>query len=591
MLISRIGLVYIASLVPRTQYGVRVHDSDVSVPTTPGVSSPDASADVAWVSEAYDSFAEALYAYCRSLVREPAAAADALRDTFVVIAFRLDELPGEGLLRPWLYAVARNECLRAISGGQAAAAIDFLPNEARADSAPPAQLPSDREATPATVAGTGSGASDETSPDLMAGEAENVRGLLRAALGGLDPADRDLMVMAWHGLDVTECAFVLGVSRDVVFKDFSRACDLLEQCAGALVVARSEPRACEALNALLEGWEGRLTPALSPGLRLHVDRCDICASARRRGPSPAAFQLFPDAMRTMAVTAETSQLTKWVTSRLRDQVLAAAFDQELESFEHRAMVVRRAGPFRDDGFPVALRPAGLGGGRKRRSPMFLALAGAGSTGLAAVIALAALSLSGNHSTGILQAWVGLSHPTVTASSGGASAGAAPGKSPVQGGTASASPSPTPAATTATPRPTPSAKPSATTSASAKPSARPSGIRPSGGPASSPPTTAAAVQSGLSVSATSLTLQEHRGAYGGTITLTNPTGSAIGWSISIPGGSHLAVWRPDSAQLQPGKKVTLYIYLQDRSSGGGNSKPSTAVVTIDPGNIQVSVTTP
>jgi RNA polymerase sigma factor (sigma-70 family) len=588
MLISRIGLVYIAPLVPRTQYGVRVHDSDASVPTTPGVSSPDASADVAWVSEAYDSFAEALYAYCRSLVREPAAAADALRDTFVVTAFRLDELPGEGLLRPWLYAVARNECLRAISGGQAAAAVDFLPNEARPDSAPSAQLPSDREAASAAVAGTGSGASDDTSPDLMAGEAESVRGLLRAALGGLDPADRDLIVMAWHGLDVTECAFVLGVSRDLVFKDFSRACDLLEQCAGALVVARSEPRACEALNAMLEGWEGRLTPALSPGLRLQVDRCDICASARRRGPSPAAFQLFPDAMRTMAVTAETSQLTKWVTSRLRDQVLAAAFDQELESFEHRAMVVRRAGPFRDDGFPVALRPAGPGGGRKRRSPMFLALAGAGSTGLAAVIALAALSLSGNHSTGILQAWVGVSHPTVTALSGGASASAAPGKSPSQGGTASASPSPRSTATTATPSATtPRSKPSATTSASAKPS----GITPSGGPASSSPTTAAAVQSGLSVSATSLTLQEHWGAYAGTTTLANPTGSAINWSVSIPAGSHLAVLGGRSTQLQPGQKATLYIYLQGRAGSGGNSQPSTAVVTIDPGNIQVSVTIP
>ncbi|HEY6788914.1 MAG TPA: hypothetical protein VI365_16535, partial [Trebonia sp.] len=215
-------------------------------------------------------------------------------------------------------------------------------------------------------------------------------------------------------------------------------------------------------------------------------------------------------------------------------------------------------------------------------------AGAGSTGLAAVIALAALSLSGNHSTGILQAWVGLSHPTVTASSGGASAGAAPGKSPAQDGTASASLSPTPAATTAAPRLTPSAKPSATTSASAKPSARPSGIRPSGGPASSPPTTAAAVQSGLSVSATSLTLQEHQGVYVGSLTLTNPAGGAIDWSVSIPDGSHLAVWGPRSAQLQPGRNVTLYIYQQ---SGGGSSQPSTAVVTIDPGNIQVSVTIP
>ncbi|MCW2934420.1 MAG: sigW 2 [Actinomycetia bacterium] len=591
MPISRIGLVYIAPLVPPTQYGVRVHDSDVSVPTAPGVGS--ASADIAWVSEAYDSFTEALYAYCRSLVREPAAAADAVRDTFVVTAFRLDDLPGEGLFRPWLYAVARNECLRAISDGQAAAAVDFLPNEARTDSQPPAQLPSGEEAAPAAVAGTGPGASDDTSPDLMAGDSENERALLRAALGGLDPADRDLMVMAWHGLDVTECAFVLGVSRDAAFKDFSRARDLVEQCAGALVVARSVPRACGPLSAMLEGWDGRLTPALSPGLRQHVDRCDICASARRGGPGPAALQLFPDAMRTMAVTAETSQLTQWVTARLRDQVLAAAFDQELESFEHRAMVVRRAGPFRDDGFPVALRPAGLTAGRKRRSPMFLALAGTGGTGLAAVIALAALSLSGNHSTGILQAWVGLAHPTVTASSGGASASAAPGESPSQGGTASASQSPTPAATTATPSAaTPGSKPSATTSASAKPSAQPSRTTPSGGPASSAPTTAAAVQAGLSISATSLTLQEHRGAYGGTLTLTNPTGSAINWSTSIPDGSHLAIWGSSSAKLRPGQKATLYIYLQGRSGrGDGNSQPATAVVTINPGNIQVSVTIP
>jgi RNA polymerase sigma factor (sigma-70 family) len=566
---------------------MRVHDSDVSVPTAPGVGIPDASADVAWVSEAYDNFADALYAYCRSLVREPAAAADAVRDTFVVTAFRLDDLPGEGLLRPWLYAVARNECLRAISAGQAAAAVDFLPNEAGADSGPAPQLPPGEEAAPAAVAGTGPGASDETSPDLMAGNAENDRALLRAALGGLDPADRDLMVMAWHGLDITECAFVLGVSRDAVFKAFARARDHLEQCAGALVVAHSEPRECGPLNAMLDGWDGRLTPALSPVLRLHVDRCDICANARRGRPSPAVLQLPPDAMRTMAATAGTSQLTKWVTSRLRDQVLAAAFDQEPESFEHRAMVVRRAGPFRDDGFPVALPPPGVAAGRRRRSPMFLVLAGTGGTGLAALIAIAALSLSGNHSTGALQAWVGLAHPTVTTSSGSASASAAPSGSPSHDGTASASPSPTPAASTAiaTPSVTPGSKPSASTSASAKPS---------GGPASSAPTvpttTAAAVQSGLSASTTSLTLKEHRGGYAGTLKLTNPTGGAIDWSISIPGGSHLAVWGPSSAQLQPGRSVTLYVHQQGQS-GGGSSQPSTAIVTIDPGNIHVSVTIP
>ena len=583
-LISRIGLVYIAALARRNQYGMRVHDSDVSAPTAP-IAITDASSDVTWVAEAYDSFAGALYAYCRSLVREPAAAADAVRDTFVVTAFRLDDLPGQGLLRPWLYAVARNECLRAISVGRVTSAVDFLPSElpgeAGTDSQPPAQLPAGNEAGSGTAAGTGPGSPDAADPDVTAGDAEDVRALLRAALGGLDSADRDLMVMAWHGLDITECAFVLGITQDAVLKAFTRARDHLQQCAGALVVARSEPWECGPLNEMLAGWDGLLTPALSSELRLHIGHCDICAGTRRGGPRPADLQLTADAIPTMAMTAGMSRLTAWVTSRLRDQVLAAAFDQEPESFEHRAAVVRRAGPFRDDGFPVALLPPGVAARRKRRPPLVLVLAGVGGTGLAAMIAIATLALSGNHSTGIMQAWVGLSNPTAATSSGGANSNAAAIGSPSHRATSS----PSHTAATATPRSTPSA----ITSASAKPSSQPSGTRTSAGP-SSPPTIAAAGRSGLRVSATSLTLQQHWGGYDGTLTLTNPTDSAINWSVSIPGGSHLAVGRQTSGRLQPGRQTTLYISLQDRHGDGGG-RASTAVLTINPGNIRVSVTIP
>jgi hypothetical protein len=299
---------------------------------------------------------------------------------------------------------------------------------------------------------------------------------------------------------------------------------------------------------------------------------------RRGGPDSAFLQLPTDPLRTMATTAGMSRLTSWVTSRLREQVLSAAFDQEPESFELRAMVVRRAGSFRSDGFPVALAPTGLAAGRKQRSPLFLALTGTGGVGLAAVIAIAALALSGNHSTGIMQAWVEVSHPAVTTASGGVNGSA------THGATAAASPS----HSAATPSATPGSKPSSTTPASAKPSARPSGTTGSGDPSSSPtvpPTTAAAAQSGLSVSPTSLTLQQHWGGYGGTLTLTNPTGSAINWSISTPGGSNLAVW-PNRGQLQAGQSTQLNVGLR-----GWDNQPSTEVVTINPGSIPVSVTIP
>src|SRR3974390_369372 len=64
------------------------------------------------LAEAYDRYASPLYTYCRSLLHEPADAADAGKDAFVIAATRLADLRDPNRLRPWLYAVARNECHR-----------------------------------------------------------------------------------------------------------------------------------------------------------------------------------------------------------------------------------------------------------------------------------------------------------------------------------------------------------------------------------------------------------------------------------------------------------------------------------------------
>src|SRR5579862_1442348 len=80
--------------------------------------------DPGGLAEAYDRYASALYAYCRSLVPEPGEAADAVQDTFVIAAAELAGLRDRRRLRSWLYAVARNECLRRV-GGAAAFAVPF----------------------------------------------------------------------------------------------------------------------------------------------------------------------------------------------------------------------------------------------------------------------------------------------------------------------------------------------------------------------------------------------------------------------------------------------------------------------------------
>ena len=72
--------------------------------------------DPAGLAAAYDSYATVLHAYCRSMLAEPADAADAVQDTFVIAAAKLGGLRDPDRLRPWLYAVARNECYRRLRG-------------------------------------------------------------------------------------------------------------------------------------------------------------------------------------------------------------------------------------------------------------------------------------------------------------------------------------------------------------------------------------------------------------------------------------------------------------------------------------------
>src|SRR5947209_4581244 len=73
--------------------------------------------DPAGLAEAYDRYAMPLYSYCRSMLREPADAADAVQDTFRVATAKLRDLRNPARLRSWLYAVARNECLRRLRAG------------------------------------------------------------------------------------------------------------------------------------------------------------------------------------------------------------------------------------------------------------------------------------------------------------------------------------------------------------------------------------------------------------------------------------------------------------------------------------------
>ena len=85
------------------------HDRQVVAAITAG--------DPAGIAMAYDRYAAALYGYCHWLLHDSAEAAESLQGTFVLAATTLSGLPEPSKLRPWLFALARNECRRRIRPG------------------------------------------------------------------------------------------------------------------------------------------------------------------------------------------------------------------------------------------------------------------------------------------------------------------------------------------------------------------------------------------------------------------------------------------------------------------------------------------
>jgi len=301
----------------------------------------------AGMAAAYDRYAPALYGYCRSLLGEPADAADVVQETFIIAAGRLGGLRDHGRLRPWLYAVARNECHRRI--------------RARASSVP---LDEAGEVTDDTV-------------DLTAeAEKAELRALVGAALAGLNPGDREIIELNLrHDLAGRDLADALGVSPNQAHALASRARSQFETSLGALLVARTGRESCAELAAILAGWDGQLNVLLRKRINRHIERCQRCRSRKHRELSPAMLLgMLPVAL---------------VPTRLRDQLLHLVGDFSPGASAHRAGVIQRAGPFGQSGFPKPLDPPHAAHGP-------LAHAARVGAGAAAAVAIAAGILYATH---------------------------------------------------------------------------------------------------------------------------------------------------------------------------------------------------
>jgi RNA polymerase sigma factor (sigma-70 family) len=528
------------------------------------------------IAEAYDRYADLLWSYCRSLLSDSADASDAVLDTFVIAASRLEVLRPLGRLRAWLYAVARSECLRRL--------------RSRKVSPTATQTPPLRRAAEA----------------LSTGEQRQLRALLSAAFGGLEDSERDVMNMVWHGLDLAEVAVVLGLSRSEAYTLFTRARDQLETSVGVLLVGWSGRVHCQELDGMLAGRDRQLTPDLRGRLSRHIDKCGGCAQRYRQQMRPALL-LGLSVGALLSESAEARAAARPAPAGLWEEVYQATSNQNPDAIWHRIIGSRRVA-FGDDGFPqVLIKHESL-----TRTPKFAAVATVGTlavAGTAGGVVAAAHHVSvanvSETSSGSAVKMVDPSAASSAATAPGASHAAAqkpkgkhakpdtPAKAKAGTSSPSASPSALPTAgssaitvtgrtgssggssSSGTYAPTSSSGTPATSSGTSGSSGSGSSSSSSGSSSGSSPTARAGT---LSVSTNNIALA---GTGSSAFTIT-AEGGTVNWSIAVPSGLLGSVSLSATAgTLTAGQSVTITV------RGKGLAAIDTPL-TISPGDQTVTV---
>ena len=503
------------------------------------------------LTEAYDRYADPLYKYCLASLGEPAEAADAVQDTFVIAAARLADLREPNRLRAWLFAVARNECQRIARPGRP----EFAPAQTQFVMAGAPRVPAEAERA-------------------------RLRGLLDDATTGLTPGEREVIELELRqGLAVAEVASVVGVSRTRANALAARAREHLGASLAAVVVARAGRRDCRQLSGMLAGWDGELTVPLREQLDRHIGRCATCSTRRDLELHPARLlDQSPDEA-LAAAAADSLLAADGAPDALRAHTLALATGQEPEAIAHRGAVLSQAAIFDSQGFPKAPpepKEAPARGDKGRSASRRGRVAVAAGLVAAAVVGTVAVALADGSGHGKQAA----GHPSDSALPTGASAaapfGASPGTSPANSATraaATATATSTGSATTA-PTGTPTAGHHATTPAAPPtPTTNPS----ASASASTATPTGQATPGTLSVSPSGGTLWVPPG--GTTISL-KAQGGPVTWSSTVSSGSGTVQLSPSGGTINAGATATVTV----TASGSADGRQ----VTINPGGTAFTI---
>jgi RNA polymerase sigma-70 factor (ECF subfamily) len=79
----------------------------------------------------YAKYGPTIYARCKRLLKDSAAAEDATQDVFVKVLKAIDSAPTEGAVLPWIHRITTNHCLNLIRDGRRhAEPVEEVPEQA-----------------------------------------------------------------------------------------------------------------------------------------------------------------------------------------------------------------------------------------------------------------------------------------------------------------------------------------------------------------------------------------------------------------------------------------------------------------------------
>ena len=215
-------------------------------------------------AEIYDRYADRLHDFAIGMLRDRDSAADCVQDAFCIASTTLSGLREPDKLRPWLYAIVRNEAHKRLRQLRRERPSDEMPEVV----------------------------SHDAGPDTLAHRME-LANLISEAAGGLSDRDQAVLELAYRqGLDGPELAMALGVTQTNANTMVGRLRETIERSLGALLVARrvqSDPGTCPELAAVLHGWDGKFNILMRKRIARHIESCGACEDLRSRSVSPAAL--------------------------------------------------------------------------------------------------------------------------------------------------------------------------------------------------------------------------------------------------------------------------------------------------------------